>query len=267
MLPHQLESLDDRYVLIARPRPGMEAGLTANGPSLVGDASARRRGALDADETANDTQEEKKEPVRLLMHRSLRTAGRARKPIQAYLSYFTTASGAANTAFAFNLAVRPNLDSSFASWQGVFDEMKVLSAEAHWLVTFTVLPTAIAAQPPNAVMVYEPSDLTALASVNAGLQYEHCQLLSIAGNAAGTYAVSPQATAKGGYMVFKAKVPSGPQISVTDTLASAGLWRPTADAQNYYWGLFQGYVAQGGVTSVLQVSAFVRMRVEFRTRR
>ncbi len=69
-------------------------------------------------------------------------------------------------------------------------------------------------------------------------------------------------------MVFKAKPPgSGAQPSSSTDLVSTGLWRPTIDAKNYHWGAFVGYVAQGGPSSVLQVQAFVRMRVDFRSRR
>jgi len=192
---------------------------------------------------------------------------KSNKPIQAYLSYYVSLPQAVNTDASWSAQVRPNLDTSYASWQAVFDEVKVLSAELHYHIWWTVLPTAFAGQTPNSIVAYEPGVPVAMASVNAGMQYEKFQLCNVGATANGTYAVVPQNTAKGGFMVFKANMPDGPQQSNVNTLVSTGMWRPTTDASNYFWGAFQGYIAQGGATSSLQVECFVRMKCEFRARR
>ncbi len=230
------------------------------------DMGVRRRGTLLKDATAQNTSDM---PLvaPLSMHRALAGMGKARKPIQAWLSYYDRQAGAANTNFASTFYVRPNLDTSWASWQSVFDEVKVLSAEVLWCCWFQTLPTAFPTQTPNAILVYEPGLSVPLASVNAGLQYEHFSLLNVGATASGTFATTPQSTAKGGHLSFKAKMPGGAQQSNVDSNLSTGMWRPTTDASNYYWGCFQGYTAQGGATSVLQMECFVRMRCEFRCRR
>lgn len=237
-----------------------------DGPREDVDMSARRRGALLMDATPQRLRDM---PLvaPLSMHRALAGMGKTRKPIQAWLSYYDRIAGAANTNFAATFYVRPNLDTSYAAWQGVFDEVKVLGAEVMWCVWFQTLPTAFPTQTPNSILVYEPGLSVPLASVNAGLQYEHFSLLNVGATASGTFATTPQSTAKGGHLVFKAKMPGGAQQSNVDSNLSTGMWRPTTDASSYYWGCFQGYTAQGGATSVLQMECFVRMRCEFRCRR
>jgi hypothetical protein len=208
-------------------------------------------------------------PPRVLLraHPSMRGAGRASKPIEAWLSYYTKFASAANTTLPTNFAVQPNLDSSWAAWQGVFDEVKVLEAQLLWNVTYTTAPTAPPAQQPNAVVVYQPSDTLALASVNAGLQYERFQLMNVDYPGVLPYSACVN-MAKGGYMTFKTVLPKrGIDLSLVNTLNSVGMFRPTSDASNYVWGTFEAFVAQGGASSVLQIEAFVRMRCEFRTRR
>lgn len=242
--------------------------LSEDGPGEDRDTNTRRRGVLKGGVNTESLAETKQpEDVKVLLHRGLSGVRRSAKPIQAWLSYYNRVNAAANTAYAFAYPIQPNLDVSFASWQNVFDEMKVLSAELHWNIWWSVLPTGFATQSPNAIVVYEPGVQTPLGSVNEGMQYEHFQLLDFGGTAAGTYATAPQTVSKTGHLVFKSKMPHGVQLSVTSTTLSTGEWRPTIDAQNYYWGVFHGYVAQGGATSVPQIQAFVRMRVEFRTRR
>ncbi len=263
VLPVQSEKLGKWVFVSAEPGVVSDA---EDGRVEERDRISRRRGDITDDEKRSSVEQAPEQP-RLVMHRALRGVGRATKPIQAWLSYYQNTAGAANTAFAWSCQLQPNLDSSFASWQSVFDEMKVLSADIHWNVWFNTLPSAFAAQAPNAIVVYEPSDSVNLTSINQGMEYEHFQLLAVGANSNGTYAVSPQSTSKGGYLVFKAKVPRAVSLSNVTTVLSAGLWRPTIDAQNYTWGAFSGYVSVGGTTSVLQVQAFVRMRVEFRVRR
>ncbi len=195
------------------------------------------------------------------------TAQMGKKPILAYLSYYAKTTGAANTAFASAYALQPNLDSSFASWQNTFDEMRVVGAECHWKVYVLTNASANPAQSPATVCVYDPTNLTNLASVNAGLQYEKFQLLSCPINTSAPSASAPQPTTKTGLMVLKVKVPGGVQSSAASTLLSTGQWRPTDDASNYYWGNYQMYTSVGGTSCVLQTEAFIRMAVEFRVRR
>jgi len=199
-------------------------------------------------------------------HSRLR-GSRGKSTVRAPLSYYAKANGAANTAFATLFYLQPNLDSSWSDWQGVFDEVRVLSAELHWNVWFSTLPSAFAAQTPNAAVAFDPSGSIGITAVNQVMDYEEFQLLNVGANAAGTYATSPQALSKGGHMVFKAHVPKGPLQSLVETVQSAGVWRPTEDASNYQWGGFGTFVAAGGTTSVLQIECFVRMECEFRVRR
>lgn len=218
--------------------------------------------------------EEKKEPLerpRLRAHAAMR--GAARKPVRAYLTYYKKVTGAANTAFAGTFPLQPNLDSSWASWQGVFDEVKVLSAVIHFKVAVQVSPSAMAAQTPNTVMVYDPTDASAFTSINQALEYEDYTLLSDS-NPAMALSFFPQTIPGGvsggrapGFVSMAAQVKTGSQFSASDSLLSSGDWRPTQDASNYYWGNFQSYTSAAGTSAVLQVEAFVRMSVEFRTRR
>lgn len=254
------------YVLVPRTMvPSYTEEKVVEGRREDDDMNVRRRGTFNQDDDSRTSVIPT--PGTLAVHRALHGIRKASKPIEAWVSYFGKSSGAANTDFAWSAPLQPNLDTSWASWQSTFDEVKVLSAEIHWNVLFTTAPTVQAAQTPNAIVTYEPSEGANLASVNAGMQYEHFQLMNLGGNASGTYPVVPQNTAKGGHLVFRAKMPSGPSLSIVDTLLSTGMWRPTADASNYYWGLFNGYCAQGGTTSVIQVERFVRMRCVFRCRR
>jgi hypothetical protein len=212
--------------------------------------------------------EEKIERPLLTGHRSLMGVARGmKKPVRAFLSYYKKSAGGVNTATPHTFAIQPNQDSSWSAWQAVFDEVKIVSASIHYLVWWSTLPSGFAAQTPNMVIVYDPMGLSALSSVNEGLQWEKFQLTNLGGNANGTYAVEPQTTStNGGYRVFKVVMPNGPQFSNTSTTLSTGIWRPTGDAVDYVWGIFKSYVAQGGASSVLQVEAFVRMEAEFRVR-
>lgn len=196
----------------------------------------------------------------------------ASKPIKAWLTYYAKPAGAANTAFAFQFALQPNLDASFASWQQVFDEMKVLAAEIKWNANYTTIPTAFPAQSPNAAVAYDPEYTGVIfpTAVNSVLEYESYQLLNVSSinNGAFSQSVNPQALSQGGHLTFKCRVPqSGGSQSTSATTLSTGMWRPTMDAANYYWGSIIGYCAQGGTSSVIQIEGFVRMLVEFRTRR
>jgi hypothetical protein len=203
-------------------------------------------------------------PLANRAHMAMR--GMGKKPVAAYLTYYKKVAGAANTAFAGTFPLQPNLDSSWASWQGVFDECKVLSAEIFWRTTSIVTATASPAQGPNTVMVYDPTDASAFTSINQALEYEDFTLAALQFGVGGQPAPFTSGKAPG-YIKMEAKVKKGSQYSAADNLLSSGDWRPTQDASNYYWGNFQSYTSQGGTTSVLQMECFVRMYVEFRTRR
>ncbi len=202
----------------------------------------------------------------LRAHPSL-TRGMGSKPVRAWLSYYAATSGAVNTAFATDLLVGPNNDSSWASWQGVFDEFRCIEAEAIWNTYYTVDPTAVPANSANSIMVYDPSNSMALGSVNAGLQFDQYSLMRCMIPAAAGPKVSPMVVTKDGFAHFKVKIPKGVVNSTVDTLNSGAQWRPTNDAANYNFGKFTTYTSVGGATSVLRVEAFVRMLVEFRVRR
>lgn len=218
-------------------------------------------------ESEESVQTPKNPPQPLSMPRHLRMKLKGNKPILAYLSYYTRTLGGANTAFSSSYAVQPNLDSSFASWAATFDEMKVLQAEVHWKVNVVAAATVAPTQSPATIMVYDPTNQTPLASVNAGMQYEKFQLCSNAFVPATANQVWPLPFTKTGFWLFKAKMPSGTQSSAATSTLSTGQWRPTDDANNYVWGTFQSYTSQGGTTCQLQTEAFVRMVVEFRVRR
>ncbi len=222
-------------------------------------------------DTGSGTEEkEQSYPLVARIHRSLRmAAGKPRQPIEAWLSYYQKGAGSANTAFSGAWAVQPNLDSSWAGWQAVFDEVKVVKCEIHYKVWNPTLATVAPAQTANMVVVYDPSNQTPLTSVNGGMEYEDFELLSLANNTNGanSSAVAPLPVTKDGFRCFRAKMPQGTQLSVVDTTVSTGMWRPTADATNYNWGFFQTYLSQGGTSCVYQIEAFVRMRCVFRTRR
>jgi len=199
-------------------------------------------------------------------HPSLKL-GKGARPVVAYLSYYGSRAGSANTDFAFAYNLEPSNDSSWAAWQATFDEVRVLSAELHWNVAYTIAPTTAPAQSANAVVAYQPSSTTSITSVNAGLQYEKFQLVDIQIPGTSYPYTSPQAHTPNGRLVFHCKVPSTTLLSNVVTTDSAGMWRPTTDNVVYSWGSFLGYCAQGGATSVLQAQAFVRMKCEFRCRR
>jgi hypothetical protein len=203
----------------------------------------------------------------LRAHPALGRGVRGTKPVKAWLSYYQGTSGAANTAFAFGWTLAPSLDSSWASWQSVFDEVRVLSAELMWNVYFTTIQSASPANAPNAIVVYDPTTTVSLASVNAGLQFDRFDLMRIQLPSATPFLVSPQNVTKGGYQKFHAKVPSGPTLSSSVTTNSTGVWRNTSDAAQYEWGNFAGYASVGGTSSVLRAEGFVRMLCEFRVRR
>jgi len=204
-------------------------------------------------------------------HRSL-LAG-TRKPIKAYLTYYAKTAGAANTAFPSGYNLQPNLDASWASWQNVFDEVKVLGADIYWNVEKTVTATVDPAQTCNTICVFDPSGTPNLTSVNQGLEYEDFTLVDLYTGYTGVLVSVPGCQTGNsrkalGRVHMKAKLAGGAVPSLgSANLLSTGMWRPTADANNYYWGGFLMYTAQGGLTSVLQTTAFVRMLCEFRTRR
>ncbi len=216
-------------------------------------------------EAASSTQVVPLRPLR--SHPAFSRGLKANKPMKAWLSYYQGQSAAANTATAFGFVIQPNLDSSWASWQGVFDEFKVLQAELMFNAFYTVDPTAMPANSANAIVAYDPTNSIALSSVNAGLQFERWVLQRIMIPAASGPKVSPMVTTKDGFTHLKVKPPPGQVNSTVDTLNSGGSqWRPTSNAVNYNWGAFIGYQSQGGTTSVIRTEGFVRMLVEFRVR-
>lgn len=206
-------------------------------------------------------------PRGLGSHPAMGRGLRSNKPIKAWLAWYTAGTGAVNTAFAANFAIQPNQDSSWASWQATFDEVKVLEAEAHWNVFYVADPTAMPANSSNTILVYDPTSTVTLTSVNAGLQFERFGLCRNMIPTASGPKVSPMVTTKDGFNKFRAKIPAGPQLSAVNTANSPGLWRPTGDATNYDWGTFATYTSVGGATSQLRVEIFVRMLCEFRVRR
>jgi len=208
-------------------------------------------------------------PTALRLHRGLSSLKGARKPVRAFLSFFQRGAGAANTAFPQTWLIQPNLDSSWASWQNEFDEVRVLSAEILWNSEVIVKATVDPTQCPNTVMVFDPTSGNTLTGVNQALQYESFQMLCIptVGQVLQSYPAPQESGSHPGRLRMSVKIPSGVVLSLVETTLSTGLWRPTADANNYYWGAFLAYTSQGGVTCVIQNSAFVRMCCEFRTRR
>jgi len=221
----------------------------------------------------SDLSEEKVEGVHesvpiLRMPRLVRSAIKGSKPIVAFFSYTSRVPAAANTDIVARFPLQPNLDGSWVSWQFTFDEIKVLSAEIFWQIERTAAPTVDPVQSPTGVMVYDPTDAS-LASVQAGLQYEHFQLVL---STSSTATFSPGATAMtnpqwSGFYHFAAKVPQGEVLSNVSTITATGGWRPTQDASNYDWGSFNSYVTKAGTTSVIQILAYVRLKCLLRTRR
>lgn len=251
-------SATDEYILVPRPKP---PAAVVDGPREGEDSDTRRRGVLHTDFPKVNTQDESK--VRLLnVHRALRGVRNAR-PVRAYLSYQSTTTQTADTFLTFSRYVQPNLDSSFASWQNVFDEMKVISTEVFWLVERYAAATVAPSVWPLGVMVYEPTDFTPLASVTAALQYENFQLVSLNNS----YVHTPLPHTRTGLNHYKTKIPSGTSLSNVDTTLSSGMWRPTVDASNYYWGLFHGALDRGGTSCVFRIHTTVRMLVDFRVRK
>lgn len=206
-------------------------------------------------------------PLKLLHPRvaaAVRSGKKSGGVATAWLTFYQGTSGAANTAFSFNLAVQPNLDTNWTSWQAVFDEFTVTEVEVYWLAYFTVVPTALPANTPNAALAWDPVGATPTA-VNQVLQHDNFSLLSIAGGASGQFAAAPQCTQNnGGYMLFRQKLPKTVDPSNVSTTQSTGQWRPTGDASNYTWGQILGYCAAGGTTSVIRIESFVRMKTKFR---
>ncbi len=203
----------------------------------------------------------------MVSHAARRARSASGGTATAYLSYYLGQSGAANTPFQLSMAVQPNLDSNWTSWQATFDEFKVVRAEIYWLAYFTTVPSSLPANTPNAAIAYEPYGNTAgVASVNQVLQHEKFSLLNVAGGATGSYSVAPQAVqANGGYLHLSSAIPEqDPTTSTVTPLSSAGQWRPTVDTANYFWGAFNGYCAAGGTSAVIRVESFVRMKVQFR---
>lgn len=205
--------------------------------------------------------------VSLRAHPAMGRGIKASKPIKAWLSWYSAGSGPANTAFAANFLVQPSQDSSFASWQAVFDEMKVLEAEAIFNTYYTTDPTVLPANSSNTIVVYDPTSSVTLASVNAGLQFERYHLMRNMIPTATGPKVSPMAVTKDGFGHLRVKLPKGAMESQVQANNSTGLWRPTADASGYDWGHFCFYTSQGGTSAVLRNECFVRMLVEFRVRR
>lgn len=203
----------------------------------------------------------------LRAHPALTRGLKSNKPVRAFLSYYAGTSGGANTAFQATFGLAPNQDSSWSSWQAVFDEVRVVSAELMWNVYMTTVQSANPANAPNAIAVYDPASNVAIANVNSAMQFEKFDLMRIQLPNASGFLVTPQNVAKGGYQRFSAKVPSGPMLSNTVTTNSPGLWRPTGDAVQYDWGSFLVYCSAAGTSCVLRVEAFVRMQCEFRVRR
>jgi len=183
------------------------------------------------------------------------------------LTYYQKNQGAANTAFSFFFPLQPNLDSNWADYQPLFEAVRVVGATLHWNVAYYNVPTVVPGQTPNAAVAFEPEEGYLPASVNQVLEFPKAQLLNINLPGAFTLESSPITASKGGHMVFSALTPTEiPSQSEVTPLVSTGMWRPTVDASNYFWGGFTGYCAQGGTSSVLAVEGFVVMDVEFRYR-
>lgn len=224
----------------------------------------------EADEAPVVVNDSEPPPLRVALraHPALGRGIRANKPIKAWLCWYAGNSGGADTAFSGTFGVIPNQDSSWASWQATFDEFKVVGAEFYFNVFHTTNQTVLPANSPNAIVVYDPTGSAALASVNAGMQWEDFSLLRVTMPTATTPLTSPMPVTKAGFCKFRAKIPqTGSILSNSAVTNSTGMWRPTQDATNYDWGAFQTYVSRGGTSAVIRIEGFVRMLVEFRVRR
>jgi hypothetical protein len=199
-----------------------------------------------------------------------RSAIKINKPIKARMCYFKSTAGAANTAFSWVVQVQPNQSPDFSSWGSVFDEMRVLESSLLFKAFYTASPTALPATSPNAVVRYEPAYIgNGLTSVHQGVESEHYQLLNVAFD--GGHGCAPRPYSRTGFQTLKVKCPtsgpSGPDLSLASTTLSTGVWRPVNDANNFYWGAYNGYTAAGGTSAIIQMEAFCVMVVEFRSRR
>jgi hypothetical protein len=237
--PLQLGALTGRYVLVEEP----------------------------AEETKAVVATPERPMVRARAHPALSRGLKGGKPTRAYLSYYSGISGAANTAFAARFGLTPNQDTSWASWADVFDEVRVVSAEAIFNTYYTTDPSAVPANSSNTIVVYDPTNTITLASVNAGLQFERYALMRNMIPATSGPKVSPMSHTSDGFGHFRVVIPKETQLSNVGTANSSGVWRPTADASTYDWGQFTCYTSVGGTSAVLRVEMFVRMLCEFRVRR
>jgi len=172
------------------------------------------------------------------------------------------------TANGTVITLTPGTSSTFSSYAGIYDDWRTLRIDVWVKVMATTTNstsgslTGTGNAPGNAIVVYDPVDVTSLSSVGAGMNYQQSTgLWSVVAPGNGY----PAAYTRNGFQMFHIKIPApvvDPGI-LTDLLDSN--WVSTKDT-GVIVGYLKPYVDVLGAATYSVVCYFYRYHCEFRSR-
>jgi hypothetical protein len=185
--------------------------------------------------------------------------------VRTRLAVSGSVSSAAAGALSTVITVDPSGSTEWASFQNLFDEVKVHGGVLHWHIGTTGgTPTDS-----DYAIAYDPTNGGAYTSVVGVLVTDQCQLTRAITQNAGTL-VGPNTNTKSGFWTFKFKCPEGSSKVASNVLVDAevctGLWADTTNSVTPKYGFIKPYAAGAGGSVVQSMYYYLVMDVEFRSR-
>jgi len=175
-------------------------------------------------------------------------------------------ASAANTALTGVINIDPSGSSEWASFQALFDEVKVRGGVMHFhCATAGGSPSDI-----DCAIAYDPLNGGAYGSVAAVLVADQHLLFRGTVPALTTIIESPQPYNKTGFWSFKFKCPNGASKIASATAADVevctGEWADTNNSATPKYGFIKSYGSSGGASVVFALYYYIVLDVEFRSR-
>jgi hypothetical protein len=264
----------DAYVLVKRPVatqrpiPGVTWGLAAGEAPAVTGVDEKSKNQIPAVMPAPNQ-------VRLgakrSLSRALTTKGGKNREINTDLFYRANTVGSASVALAVTYLLTPSQSAEFAGFAGLFDEIKVNTAQIRFITNTAFAGTL--ASPPGAfgAIAYDSTYATTPTSVAEVLESSQAMLFhatpTIANN---THA--PEPTTKNGLYTFDIKIPKGPVANATAVTGGTGInanfpgqWMAIGDTADSV-GYVRLYIEPMGTGSINSASLIVKLNCSMRER-
>jgi hypothetical protein len=180
-----------------------------------------------------------------------------------------TNSSGAGAALAIATPVAPSVTTEWSTFQGLFDDYKVVGARSQFFYASSV--ASVAGATPSYAVAYDATYASAPTSV-VSLMESDDHLIGIL-DAAGNYPLTSHPSgSKNGFRTFSAHIPKSAIISPIAVTGGTGIvanlpgsWVDMGDATTCAAGYFKHYF-EATTTSVVTLTQFIEIDVIFRQR-